>query len=66
MAVDAGADDDFEALRGVYDQWARGNFWTPDIFHPDVEVVWDATIPDANKDVGIAGFTRSAREWLNA
>jgi hypothetical protein len=27
-------------LRAVYARWARGDFWTPEVVDPEVEVVW--------------------------
>jgi hypothetical protein len=60
------ARDDVEALKAVYAEWARGNFWTPDIFHPEIELVWATEMPDlqGGEHRGLAGVERGMREWL--
>jgi ketosteroid isomerase-like protein len=59
-------DDDVEALQVVYSEWARGNFWTPEIFDPSIELVWAAEMPDlqGGEYRGLAGVERGMREWL--
>ena len=29
----------------VYEKWGAGDFWTPEIFDPEVEVVWAGEMP---------------------
>jgi hypothetical protein len=57
---------DVEALRAVYERWGRGDFWTPEIFDHDVEVVWSPEIPDISVARGLAAVEESIRDWLSA
>jgi ketosteroid isomerase-like protein len=58
--------ENVERLRAVYGEWAKGNFWTPEIFDPNVECIWDAGIPDVDVDRGLEALTRSIQTWLAA
>jgi ketosteroid isomerase-like protein len=58
--------ENVEILRAVYGRWRLGDVWTPEVFDPDVEVVWAADIPDADTYHGLAGLEQSARRWLKA
>jgi ketosteroid isomerase-like protein len=57
---------DVEALRAVYERWGRGDFWTPEIFDHDVEVVWSPEILDISVARGLAAVEESIRDWLSA
>jgi ketosteroid isomerase-like protein len=58
--------EDVELLHSIYHQWERGHFWTPEIFAPDVEVVWAADMPDVGTYHGLAGLEEGAREYFAA
>jgi uncharacterized protein len=60
------ARDDVEALKAVCAEWGRGNFWTPDIFDPVIELVWATEMPDlqGGEFRGLAGVEAAMREWL--
>jgi ketosteroid isomerase-like protein len=58
--------ENVEILRAVYARWALGDFWTPEIFDPDVEVAWAPDVPDIGTYRGLAGLERSVRDWLAA
>jgi uncharacterized protein len=58
--------EDVEALHAVYERWGRGDFWTPEVFDPDVEVIWGADIPDVGTYRGLAGLEKGVREFLTA
>jgi ketosteroid isomerase-like protein len=58
--------ENVEALKAVYARWGAGDFWTPDIFDPNVEVVWDAAMPDTEVDRGMAAMETAMRGWLAA
>ncbi len=60
------AHNDVEALRRVYERWSHGDFWTPEIFDPDVEVIWDPGVLDAGTDRGLDGLERSLRKFFLA
>ncbi len=56
-----------EALRPIYEQWARGN-WRPrfDVCAPDMEWGWSEEFPGL-EGVGLDPFERSERlrQWLS-
>jgi ketosteroid isomerase-like protein len=58
--------DNIEALEAVYASWAEGDFWTPDIFDPEVEMVWAEEMPDAFGGRGIDKIETGARSLLAA
>src|SRR6478609_7942500 len=53
------------ALKAVYAKWAVGDFWTLEIFHPDIEVVWAEEMPDAKRSArGLSELETGMRNWL--
>ena len=58
--------ENVELLRAVYERWRLGDLWTPEVFDPDVEVVWAADIPDAGTHHGLAELEQDSRRWLSA
>jgi ketosteroid isomerase-like protein len=58
--------ENVEALKAVYAKWGAGDFWTPDIFDPEVEVVWAEAMPDTGVDRGLAAVEMAIRGWLAA
>jgi uncharacterized protein len=58
------SEENVDALKEVYARWATGDFWTPEIFDPDIEVEWASEMPDTEPDRGLAGVTRGMRNWL--
>lgn len=59
--------DNVEALQDVYARWTAGDFWTPDIFDPDVETVWAQDMPDfGGPSRGLAGVEAGIRNLLAA
>jgi ketosteroid isomerase-like protein len=58
--------ENVEALKAVYARWGAGDFWTPDIFDPDVQVVWAEAMPDTGVDRGLAAMETAMRGWLAA
>jgi ketosteroid isomerase-like protein len=58
--------ENVEILRAIYARWARGDFWTPEVFDPYVEVVWSHDVPDVGTYRGLAGLEQSLREWFVA
>jgi len=55
-----------EVLRAVYERWGHGDLWTPEVFDPEVEVVWGADIPDVGTFHGLEGLEKGTREFLTA
>lgn len=67
MSQEAMVRENVEALRGVYDAWARGDFSSrPEMLDPNIEGVWAAELPDAHVDQGVEALVASSREWLSA
>jgi ketosteroid isomerase-like protein len=59
--------ENVEALKTVYSKWGRGDFWTPEIFDPGVELSWAEELPDASDPVrGMDAVGASMRNWLAA
>jgi uncharacterized protein len=58
--------ENIDVLRAVYDRWARGDLWTPEVFDPRVEVVWGADMPDVGTYYGLDGLEKGTREFLAA
>src|SRR5690349_20149539 len=58
--------DNVQVLRAVYERWARGDLWTPDVFDAQVEVVWGADMPDVGTYYGLDGLEKGTREFLTA
>jgi ketosteroid isomerase-like protein len=56
-----------EIVRGAFAEFARGNFWLPEIFDPDVHVVWlDATAPGVAESAGLEGLSQGLKGFLEA
>jgi uncharacterized protein len=55
-----------EILRAVYERWTRGDFRTPEVFDPDVDVVWAPAVLDVGTARGLAGLEAGLREWFKA
>ena len=60
-------EENVEALKAVYERWATGDFWTPEIFDPDVELVWARDMPDLSETIrGIGLLGESMQRFLAA
>ena len=53
-------------LRGVYDDWARGEFWNADVYDPEIVFVLGESLPDPGVYKGIEGVDRGFRGWLES
>jgi ketosteroid isomerase-like protein len=58
--------ENVERLKAVYARWAVGDFWTPDIFDEEVDVVWAEGMPDTGVDRGLPALGTAMRGWLSA
>jgi ketosteroid isomerase-like protein len=58
--------ENVEALNTVYARWAAGDFWTPEIFDADVEIVWASEMPDTAGERGLSAVEAGWRRWLAA
>ena len=53
--------DDMERLRRVYDEWARGEFWSADIYDPEIVSVLGDSLPEPGIYEGLEGMERGFR-----
>ena len=53
-----------DLLRGVYAEWARGDYSRIDVFAPDVEFVYSADFPEPAVFRGHAGVYDGWGRWL--
>jgi len=60
------SEENVEALRRAYGQWAQGDFSRRELFDPHIECVWAADLPDPHVDHGVEALWKSSREWLTA
>jgi uncharacterized protein len=60
------AQDDVAALRAVYEKWAQGDFWTPEIFDPQVQIIWTEDFPDLDATTGLDGMASGIKAYLSA
>jgi uncharacterized protein len=58
--------ENVEGLKAVYARWGEGDFWTPDIFDPDVELVWAPEMPDFGPTRGLEAVAASMQNLLAA
>jgi ketosteroid isomerase-like protein len=59
--------ENVEIVRGAFAEFERGNFWVPEIFDPNVRVVWLSPIAGGEPEsVGLDGMTRTVKEWLQS
>ncbi len=58
--------DDMERLRRVYDEWARGEFWSADIYDPEIVFVLGDSLPEPGIYEGLEGMERGFRGWLES
>jgi ketosteroid isomerase-like protein len=59
--------ENLKALKAVYERWGAGDFWTPDIFDPDIEAVWAGEMPDLPEGGrGLSAVETGMRTWLAA
>jgi len=59
------SDQNVELVRGVYEEWARGDFTSGEAFHPDVEFEMPDW-PEAATSRGVEAMRRTWQEALSA
>ena len=56
-----------DIVRRVYAEWERGNFRTPDVFAPDVHVIWvDPIFVPHSETRGLEALSRAMSDFLSA
>jgi ketosteroid isomerase-like protein len=59
-------EEDLRTLRGVYDDWARGQFWEVSAYDPEIEFVLGPSLPEPGTYHGHAGMEKGFRGWLDS
>jgi ketosteroid isomerase-like protein len=60
-------EEDLRTLRGVYDHWARGEFWDVSVYDPQIEFVLGPSLPEPGTYHGYEGMERGfRRSWLDS
>jgi ketosteroid isomerase-like protein len=57
---------DVETLRGLYEDWARGDYSRSDVFASDIELSIEDDFPDIMIEPGYQGFLSAMRMWLSS
>jgi ketosteroid isomerase-like protein len=57
---------DVETLRGLYEDWAKGDYSRADVFAPDIELSIEDEFPDIMLEPGYKGFLATMRMWLSS
>jgi hypothetical protein len=47
-----------QRLRSVYDEWARGEYWSVDIYDPEIVFVLGDSLPEPGTYQGLEGLER--------
>jgi ketosteroid isomerase-like protein len=55
---------ELEALRSVYEAWARGEYGWADVFAAEMEFVYSSDFPEPAVYTGPEGIAAGWREWL--
>ena len=57
---------DVETLRGLYEDWARGDYRRDDVFAPDIELSIEDDFPDILIEPGLEGLRSAMRMWFSS
>jgi len=58
--------ENVEVVRGAFAEFERGNFWIPEIFDPNVRVVWLPVVGGEVETVGLEGMSRMMKDWVRS
>ena len=58
--------ENVEVVRGAQAEFARGNFWVPEIFDPSVRMVWLPGWTAASETVGLDDLARVMKDWMQS
>jgi ketosteroid isomerase-like protein len=60
-------ENDLKTLRGIYEHWARGEFWDVSAYDPEIEYVITRDLPEPGTYHGYEGMERGFRSsWLDS
>ena len=55
-----------EIVRGAFSEFERGNFWIPEIFDPNVHIVWLSVVGGVSETVGLEGMSQAMKDWMES
>ncbi|HST33773.1 MAG TPA: nuclear transport factor 2 family protein [Solirubrobacteraceae bacterium] len=58
--------ENVEIVRRAHAEFERGNFWVPEVFDPDVRIVWLPAIGGDEETVGLAEMGRVVLDWMQS
>lgn len=58
--------ENLEVVRRAHAQFERGNFWIPEIFDPNIRIVWLPVAGGVEESVGLDGMARAMKEWMQS
>ena len=58
--------ENVEIVRGAFSEFERGNFWIPEIFDPNVHIVWLPAVGGEVETVGLEGMGRAMKDWMES
>ena len=58
--------ENVEIVRRAFAEFERGNFWIPEIFDPNVHIVWLPVVGGEVETVGLEAMGRTVKEWLES
>jgi ketosteroid isomerase-like protein len=58
--------EDIEILRGLYEEWGRGDYTRSDVFSQDVVMSVDENFPDIMIEPGYEGLLAVLKMWLSS
>src|SRR4051794_22043866 len=56
--------ENVEIVRRLYTETAQGNFWVPDVFDPEVRIVWLDSVGIKKETVGLQAMGDVMKAWL--
>jgi hypothetical protein len=56
--------ENVEVVRRAFSEFERGNFWVPEVFDPNVRVVWLDFPAGESETVGLEGLSRGFKNWV--
>jgi ketosteroid isomerase-like protein len=60
------SEENIEIVRGAYEEFARGNFWLPELFDRGVRVRWLDVVGTETETVGVQAMSDVMSTWVDA
>ena len=58
--------ENVEIVQAAAAEFARGNFWVPEIFDPDIRVVWLPVAGGETETVGLDEMAQMMKDWMQS